>query len=55
MYMYDRVTLLYSRNWHNIVNQLYFNKKKVKKASFLVLENTMAGGGKLQDETGVIS
>ena len=21
------VTLLYSRDWHNIVNQLYFNKK----------------------------
>ena len=27
IYMYDRVILLYSRNWHNIVNQLYFNKK----------------------------
>ena len=25
--MYDWVTLLYSRNGHNIVNQLYFNKK----------------------------
>ena len=26
VYMYyDWVTLLYSRNWHNIVNQLYFN------------------------------
>ena len=23
--VYDWVTLLYSRNWHNIVNQLYFN------------------------------
>ena len=23
--MYDRVTLLYSRHWHNSVNQLYFN------------------------------
>ena len=22
IYMYNRVTLLYSRNWHNIVNQL---------------------------------
>ena len=30
--MYDWVALLYSRNWHNIVNQLYFNlKKKGKK------------------------
>ena len=28
MYMYDWVTLLYSRNWHNIVNQLYFHKKE---------------------------
>ena len=27
MYMYDWVPLLYSRNWHNIVNQVYFNKK----------------------------
>ena len=26
--MYDRVTLLYSRNWPNIVNQLFFNLKK---------------------------
>ena len=25
--VYDCVTLLYSRNWHNFVNQLYFNKK----------------------------
>ena len=28
--MNDLVTLLYSRNWHNIVNQLYFNKKKIR-------------------------
>ena len=27
MYMYDRVNILYSRNWHNTVNQLYFNNK----------------------------
>ena len=26
--MYNWVTLLYSRNWHNIVNQLYFNNNK---------------------------
>ena len=25
--MYNWVTLLYSRDWRNIVNQLYFNKK----------------------------
>ena len=28
--MYDWVTLLYSRNWHHIENQLYFNKKKIR-------------------------
>ena len=33
MYVYDWVTLLYSRNWHNIVNQLYFNTK-IKKISY---------------------
>ena len=27
IYMYDWVTLRYCTNWHNIVNQLYFNKK----------------------------
>ena len=32
MYMYDWVTLLYSINWHKIVNQLYFNKKYFKTA-----------------------
>ena len=26
--MYDWGTLLYSRNWHNIANQLGFNKKE---------------------------
>ena len=31
MYVYNRVTLLYSRNKYNIVNQLYFNKIKRKK------------------------
>ena len=25
--MFITVTLLYSRDWHNIVNKLYFNKK----------------------------
>ena len=24
-------SLLYSRDWHNIVNQLYFKEKKVRK------------------------
>ena len=27
MYIYEWITLLYGRNWHNIVNQLYFSKK----------------------------
>ena len=26
MYMYNLITLLYNRNYYNIVNQLYFNK-----------------------------
>ena len=26
--MYDGATLTYSRNWHNTVNQRYFNKKR---------------------------
>ena len=29
--IYDWVTLLYSRTWHNTVNQLHFSKKKIKK------------------------
>ena len=28
IYTYEWVIWLYSRNWHNIVNQLFFNKKK---------------------------
>ena len=28
IYMYDWVTMLYSRNWHNTVNQLYSNNNK---------------------------
>ena len=27
-YIYIYVTLMYSRNWHNTVNQLYFHDKK---------------------------
>ena len=30
-YMYNWVTSPYGRNWHNTVNQLYFNKKVKKK------------------------
>ena len=41
--MYDWVTLLYSRNWYNIVNQLYFNKKNQKKRNFSLpqIENSL--------------
>ena len=31
IYIYGRITLLYSRNYHNIVKQLYFNKINFKK------------------------
>ena len=37
--MYDWVTLLYSRNWHNTVNQLYFNKRFFYLKKFLKKEN----------------
>ena len=30
LFVYNWITLLYSRDWHGIVNQLYFNKKKFK-------------------------
>ena len=30
MYTYERTSLLYSRNDHNLVNQLYFNKTSKK-------------------------
>ena len=43
--MYDGVTLLYCRNWHNTVNQLHFHfflmkakKKKKKKNHNLTLD-----------------
>ena len=39
-YIYDGVTLLYSRNWH-IINQLYFNqqKKKINKKGLSLVVN----------------
>ena len=40
--MYDWVTLLYSRNWHNSINQLYFKKCKKKwwsTASLFIFQN----------------
>ena len=30
LYMHAWVTLLYNRNWDSIVNQLYFNLKKIR-------------------------
>ena len=43
IYMYEWVTLLYSRNWHNSVNQLYFNKKiqKIKTNKQYALKITL--------------
>ena len=34
--VYMWVTLLYSKNRHNIVHQLYFNKKRIKKIKYTV-------------------
>ena len=31
IYIFTWITLLYSRKWHNIVNQLNLNKKKLGK------------------------
>ena len=39
LYVYNWVTLLYSRDWHNIVNQLYFNKKFFKEIDEYGLES----------------
>lgn len=32
LYIYNRVTVLYTRNLHNVMNQLYFNKNRVPHA-----------------------
>ena len=48
MSMYNGITLLYSRNEHNIVNQLYLNKiikKKTKRNSVLLLNPYQEHGG----------
>ena len=37
--------MLYSRDCHNFVNQLYFNKKKIEKKSTKI-RKVMSGGGK---------
>ena len=37
MYMYEWVTLLYSRNWQNIINQLHFNNNHLKIAAVVLL------------------
>ena len=31
MHMYNRITLLYTRNYHNVVNQPYSNENSKKK------------------------
>ena len=55
IYVYDWITLLYSRNWHNIVNQLYSNKKNerhtktiFKKEKRKYIGKIIAGGGKAE-------
>ena len=40
MYIENFIALLYTWNYHNIVNQLYFNlKKDLKHSKILVLQN----------------
>ena len=41
MCIYDWVTLLFSRNWHNIVNQLYSNKNFKNKPNDHVPSNSI--------------
>ena len=48
LYIYDWITFLYSRNWHNIVNQLYFNKKKRRcRVSFFPIAKQPLNSGDL--------
>ena len=50
--MYDWVTLLYSRNWRNTVNQLYFNfKKSTKCTNTLTPHPTMGAKGTIYGAT----
>ena len=35
--VYDQVTSLHNRNWHNIINHLYFNKKKNFKKEYPII------------------
>jgi len=48
VYKYNRITLLYSRNYHNIVNQPHLNKtffknfKKIKKKVIMSVPREMA-------------
>ena len=34
--MYNWITFLYCRDWHNTVNQPYFNKKKIEEKNIQV-------------------
>ena len=46
VYMYNQIILLWSRNDHNIVDQLYFNKtlrKKKKELGYLELSTSPFG------------
>ena len=43
LYVYNWVTLLYIRDWHNFINQLYYSFKKILKKKQIfewVVQNT---------------
>ena len=47
LYVYNWVTLLYIRDWHNFINQLYFSFKKIFKKKQIfewVVQNTLKLG-----------
>ena len=48
IYVYNRVILWYSRNEHNTVNQLYFNKM-IKGKIFLQISIALRGKSPLHD------
>ena len=43
MYIYDWATLLYSRNWHNTVNRLYFKKREIDRQTDTEREGNREG------------
>ena len=45
VYVCDWVAMLYSRNWHNITNQLYSNKNKRKNKNIFKMQILSRGWG----------